>query len=69
MVFGGYYCFLVVLSVFWWFLVVHGNFLVVIGGVWGSWWFLVVHGGYWWFLVVIDGSWWFLCFLVVLGGS
>ena len=39
-----------------WFLVVLGNFLLVLGGASGSWWFLVVHGGSWCFLVVLGGS-------------
>ena len=68
------------LGVSWWFFVVLGNFLVVLGGSWCSWWFFVVIpdgslwflvvlgvlGGSLWFLVVLCSSWWFL---VVLGGS
>ena len=36
----------------WRFFVVLGNFLVVLGGAWGS----VLLSGSWWFLLVLGGS-------------
>ncbi len=52
-VFGGFWCFLVVFDgfllvfgVFWLFLVVFDWVLLVCGGFWWFWWFLMVFGSF-----------------------
>ena len=52
--------FVMVRDVLWWFVVVHGGFVVVRGAsiVVVLWWFVVVRSGFpWWFC---GGSWWFV---------